>query len=180
MKIDHAQMPELQSGLYKMSLKAGIVKVDSVNSERPISATLPAMPGPKGGVLILGNKFDLSKISKSSPKIATSPDKSGILRNEQSPAFRGIYPKNDISKVAKPDFQKSFSASDNLKKPGNSLRRALGPSLPRTKGRTPITTPTAVSRMKTNFMKGEYGGISSVLSSLPFSNAMLFMLLDLM
>lgn len=172
-------MPDLQTGIYKMSLKGGVVKVDSVGKDRTISATLPAMPGPKGGVLILGNRFDLSRVSKASPKATASPEKTPVLRNDQSPAFRGIYPKTEPPKIAKPDFQKSFSAGDSAKKPVNSLRKVLGGPLPRAKGKTSITTPTSVSRLKPSYGKGEYDDIPNATTDTHFSNPLLMLLMVL-
>ncbi|XP_065220425.1 uncharacterized protein Chro isoform X2 [Planococcus citri] len=155
LKVDHAQMPEIQSGIYKMSVKGASVKIDSVAIDRQISGILPTPPGPKGGVLILGNRLDVSKVSKASPKlIGGSPDKS------QSPAFRGVYPRTEIPKVSKPDFQKTFSPIDNVKKPVNSLRKVLGGPIPRGRSKTSLPAPGNVSRLKNSFVKG-YGDSSA-------------------
>lgn len=145
-----------------MSVKGGTVKVDLLPNDKNISAVLPTMPGPKGGVLILSNRFDLSKISKVSPKVLLSPEKVAIPKIE-SPAFRGIFPKNKVpeensAKVQKPDFHsRSLSISDNVKKPvSSSLRKVLGGSLSRGKGRNNISSPSGISRFKPNYVKSTY------------------------
>lgn len=87
LKIDHSQIPELQSGIYKMSVKSGVVKIESVIGERTISAALPTMPGPKGGVLILGTRFDLSRVSRGTP---TKPTAVAAASAATSPMATGI------------------------------------------------------------------------------------------
>lgn len=159
-------MPEIQSGIYKMSVKGSTVKIDSIAIDRQISSTLPTPPGPKGGVLILGNRYDVSKVSKASPKLLASPDKAA------SPAFRGVFPKAEIPKVSKPDFQKTFSPIDSAKKPVNSLRKVLGGPLPRGRARTSLPSQGNLSRSKSSFVKGEYD-----MMELLFINPYLMMML---
>ncbi len=161
LKVDHAQMPELQPGIYTMSLKSGNVKIEMAGPEKNISALLPAMPGPKGGVLVLGNRLDMSKIARLIPKQSSSYDRSSALKIE-SPNFHGIFPKgksNEESpgKVIKPDLQsKNLSISDSAKKPFNSsLRKVLGTPLPKVKGKTSISLPST-PRFKSNFVKSKF------------------------
>lgn len=147
-----------------MSVKGGSVKIDLLSSEKSISAVLPTMPGPRGGVVILGNRFDLSKIVKGTSKsVVSSPEKSSSPRATDSPTFCGIFPRKhneeSPSKQLKPDLQPKIttSISDTLRKSSSSsLRKVLGTSLPRVKGRSSISSPSGVSRFKTSLGKSRF------------------------
>lgn len=157
-------MPELVSGLYKMTVKGGSAKIDLLSSEKSLSAVLPTMPGPKGGVVILGNRFDLSRIVKGAPKsVVSSPEKASSPRITDSPTFCGIFPRKHVEdspvKQLKPDLQPKVttSISDSLKKSSStSLRKVSGTSLPRGKGRSSISSPLGVSRFKTSLGKSMF------------------------
>lgn len=158
-------MPELVSGLYKMSVKGGSAKIDLLSAEKSVTAVLPTMPGPRGGVVVLGNRFDLSKIVKGTSKsVVSSPEKSSSPRGTDSPTFCGIFPRkhgeeSPSKQLLKPDLQPKIttSISDTLKKSTNtSLRKVLGTSLPRGKGRSSISSPSGVSRFKTTLGKSRF------------------------
>lgn len=160
--MDHSQLPELVAGIYKMTLsaKGTSAKIDLLNGEKQLSAILLTMPGPKGGVIVLSNRFDLSKIIK--PKPANAEKTTVTTAKVESPAFRGIFPKSKVvedspGKFLKPDFQsKTVNAVDSAKKPVNSsLRKMFGTTLPRGKGRTNINSPTGISKFKPSYTKSK-------------------------
>lgn len=164
MKIDHSQTPDLLPGIYKMSVSGNTIKIDLQSHDKSLAAVLPVMPGPKGGVLILGSKYDSSKIVEAAPKVQSNPEKTTISRIE-SPAFRGIFPKNknpedSPTKVSRPDLcstGKLANSYDVSKKLTNSsLRKVLGPTLPKGKGKTNISTSAGVSRLKSTLIKSEF------------------------
>ena len=165
--MDHSQLPELVAGIYKMTLsaKGTSAKIDLLSAEKQLSAILITMPGPRGGVIVLSNRFDLSKVVE--PKAVNSDKTTVNAAKVESPAFRGIFPKNKViddspSKLSKPDFHsKTANAFDSAKKPLNSsLRKTFGSlgstPMPRVKRRTNMNSPTGISRSKPIYAKGEY------------------------
>lgn len=163
LRIDHSQTPDLLPGIYKMSVSGNTIKIDLQSHDKSLAAVLPVMPGPKGGVLILGSKYDSSKIVEAAPKVQSNPEKMAISRVE-SPVFRGIFPKNknledSPTKISRPDFcsaSKLANSYDVSKKLTNSsLRKVLGSTLSKGKGRMNISTSVGVPRLKSTLIKSE-------------------------
>lgn len=151
-------------GIYKMSVNGSSIKIDLLANDKSLTAILPVMPGPKGGVVILGNMYDSSKIVKISTNVQSSPERIASPKLE-NPAFRGIFLKNKLpddnaTKVLKPDFSsanKVLNTPDSSKKPVNSsLRKVIGTSLPKGKGKISINSPIGISRFRSNFVKSKY------------------------
>ena len=132
-------------------------KIDLLNGEKQLSAILLTMPGPRGGVIVLSNRFDASKI------VPPKPVNSVNATKVDSPAFRGIFPKNKLledspSRAVKADFNaKTTNVVDNSKnRPKSALRNVLGSTIqPRIKGRTSVNSPTGASRPKMSYGKSE-------------------------
>lgn len=87
LKVDHSQMAEMQSGIYRMKLEGDTARVDLLSNDKSLSVTLPAVPGPKGGVLVLSDRLDASKIATNKCNSTPLADRSKIFSTSGNDGF---------------------------------------------------------------------------------------------